>query len=80
METETKRTSAHERKHVRRRRVAMSLLALTLSLSVSSCGRRDEGPLPPHSPPRPTAGPAADLMHAHFRLPARPVPPQPGMM
>lgn len=62
----------------KRRRVAMGVVAIVLA--VASCGRQDEGPLPPHSPPRPTTLFGAELMHAHFHLPARPVPPKPGMM
>lgn len=63
---------------VRRRRAAMTLAALVLALA--SCGRSDEGPLPPHSPPRPTTAFGAELMHAHLLLPARPALPRPGMM
>lgn len=63
-------------KYLRRRRVSMVFLAGLLA--VASCGRQDEGP--PQSPPRPTLSSGAELMHAHFHLPARPVPPQRGMM
>jgi hypothetical protein len=66
--------------HSRRRRRA-ALILLAVALSVSSCGRQDEGPLPPHSPPRPTTtGYGAELTHAHYHLPARPQPPYAGFM
>lgn len=60
------------------RRKAPLLIGVLLLLG--SCGRQEEGPLPPHSPPRPTTMHGADLIHAHYQLPARPVPPLPGMM
>lgn len=62
----------------RRRRLAAAIVVLVLSSA--SCGRGDEGPLPPHSPPRPTTAFGLELIHAHYHLPARPVPPRPGMM
>ncbi|HVL76047.1 MAG TPA: hypothetical protein VM406_08525 [Noviherbaspirillum sp.] len=65
-------------RRIRRRRISMVLVAAVLA--VSSCGRHDEGPLPPHSPPRPTTLYGGELTHAHFHLPARPSPPLRGMM
>jgi hypothetical protein len=66
------------RQAVKRRRIAM--VAVAVVLGVTSCGRQDDGPLPPHSPPRPTTALGAELMHAHFHLPQRPQPPRSGMM
>lgn len=65
-------------KCLKRRRASVAIAALVLAMT--SCGRHDEGPLPPHSPPRPTMAYGADLMHAHFQLPAKPTPPRRGMM
>jgi hypothetical protein len=57
-----------------------AVLILGFVLTLSSCGRRDDGPMPPHSPPRPTTMQGGELMFAHYQLPARPTPPSPGMM
>lgn len=65
-------------KDVKRRRAAMAVL--TMLLAVASCDRQDQGPLPPHSPPRPTTTTGAQLMHALFYLQARPASPRRGMM
>lgn len=68
-----------QRSGSRRRRGTVAVVAIVLALA--SCGRGEEGPLPPHSPPRPTTMlPGLELMHAHYHLPSRPVPPSPGMM
>lgn len=60
------------------RRAAMTVLAVVLA--TASCMREAEDPVPPRSPPRPTLGTGGGLMHAHYHLPAPPLPPPPGMM
>lgn len=62
-----------------KRRGAAALI-LALGLALTSCGRSDEKPFSPETPPRPTTDAGAALMHAHFHFPARPQPPAPGMM
>ncbi|HEY4542941.1 MAG TPA: hypothetical protein VIG66_11280 [Noviherbaspirillum sp.] len=72
----------HERnktpKYVKRRRASMAVLAILLA--VAACGRQNESPLAPDSPPRPSTTFGVELTHAHFHLPARPVPRGPGML
>lgn len=61
-----------------KRRAAM--LVLAVALATVSCGREDEGLADLRLPPHPVADRAAELIHAHYHLPARPSPPPVGMM
>ncbi len=55
-------------------------IVLAFALAATSCSSERDDPISPNAPPRPTVTHGTPLMHAHFRLPARPAPFAPGMM
>jgi|GEM_PF-2344188 len=60
-------------------RIGPSLAVAGVMLLLGGCGDGPGNPRPPQSPPRPVTE-YGYVSTAHMVLPARPVPPKPGMM